>query len=761
MKAGAEGRKVILFLALWAAANIFIAGASGDTIQNTGTGEDMSVVIPSALRTGDKVGIIMPAGRAAPERLRFAVDFLIDRGFRVVFSGDIDLETDYGVGDGSEKARADAFNRLARNPDIKAIFCLRGGYGSMHLLRNIDYEALRRNRPIIVGYSDITALNTAIVQKAGLMTFHGPMLSSNYGQKESFDLLFDLLMNPSAGFPVKNIDGTVFSVINEGTAEGIITGGNLTLINSLMGTEYEIDLKDKILFIEDLDEAPYRLHRYIWQLKLAGKLDEVAAVVIGDILPDEEYDDPEISLKVVLEALKDVNAPILYNVRAGHGENPLTIPIGARVRIEGREIKVIQEVVEAAGEMEDGGAIIKTAVLERVLRYVSHDTQSDPNSDAAPSTEKQTEFAKILAEECKAAGLSEVVLNGHGIVTATLPSNIEAGVPVIGFIAHMDTSPDASGQDVIPRVFENYDGKDIVLNAKTVISPDEFPDLKKYAGQTIITASGGTLLGADDKAGIAIILTAMEHLLQNPQIPRGKIRIAFTPDEEIGRGTVNFDIEAFGADFAFTVDGGALGELTFENFNAAKAQMEITGRAIHPGSAKGIMKNAALIATELASAFPANDTPANTEGYEGFYHLTKIEGHAERAVMEILIRSFDGEDFEARKKFVAELADDFNGKYGENTVKLDMTDQYYNMKDKIDPEIIKYAKAAFAAAGVKPDTVPARGGTDGAALSHRGLPCPNIFTGGYNSHGPYEFIPLESMEKAVGVVVNLASESLF
>ena len=306
----------------------------------------MKVVVPSALKMGDKVGIIAPANRAVPERLEMAVLFLTEKGFEVVVADNIDFETEYSIGDGSERMRADAFNKFARDPDIKAIFCLRGGYGSMHLLRYIDYEELRRNKPIFVGFSDITAMHTAIFQTSGLVTFHGPMLSSNYGQQESFDLLFDMLMRPKSGFPLKNINGSPFSVINEGTAEGVIVGGNMTLISSLMGTEYELDLKDKILFIEDLDEAPYRLHRYLWQLKLAGKLDEVAAVVIGDILPDKEYDDPEISIKAVFEALKDVNVPILYNVRAGHDENPLTIPIGAKVRIDGNKITVMQRVVE-------------------------------------------------------------------------------------------------------------------------------------------------------------------------------------------------------------------------------------------------------------------------------------------------------------------------------------------------------------------------------------------------------------------------------
>ena len=304
------------------------------------------IVVPSALKRGDRVGIVAPARRADnPERLQMTVEFLTEKGFNVVVADNIDFETDFNIGDGSDRIRADAFNALARDPDIKAIFCLRGGYGSMHLLPGIDYEALRRNKPIFVGYSDITAMHTAIYQESGLVTFHGPMLSSNFGQLESFDLLFDMLTEQKDGFPLKNIDGSPFSVINEGKAEGVIVGGNLTLISSLMGTEYELDVKDKILFIEELDEAPYRLHRYLWQLKLAGKLDEVAAVVIGDILPDREYDDPEISIKVIFEALKDINAPILYNVRAGHHENPLTIPIGARVRIDGNEITVMQRVV--------------------------------------------------------------------------------------------------------------------------------------------------------------------------------------------------------------------------------------------------------------------------------------------------------------------------------------------------------------------------------------------------------------------------------
>jgi tripeptide aminopeptidase len=365
------------------------------------------------------------------------------------------------------------------------------------------------------------------------------------------------------------------------------------------------------------------------------------------------------------------------------------------------------------------------------------------------------EFAKLLFEEARAIGLSDVQLSDDGIVTATLPSNIETDAPVLGLLAHMDTSPETSGKDVTVQLHENYDGKDIVLSAETVLSPEEFPELQNYISQTIITASGDTLLGADDKAGIAEILTAMEYLIQHPEISHGTIRIAFTPDEEIGRGTDHFDVDAFGADFAFTIDGGSLGELEFENFNAAWASFEITGKVIHAGSAKGIMKNSALIATELVSAFPPDDVPSKAEGYKGFYHLVGIEGDVAKTKMNILIRYFDNKEFETRKQFIVDLVNDFNIKYGEDTVKLDIRDQYYNMKAKIDPQIIEYAKAAFAVAGVDPIVVPVRGGTDGAMLSFKGLPCPNVFAGGHNFHGPYEFIPVESMEKAVYAIVSV------
>jgi tripeptide aminopeptidase len=399
---------------------------------------------------------------------------------------------------------------------------------------------------------------------------------------------------------------------------------------------------------------------------------------------------------------------------------------------------------------------LKTAIKTRFLKYVSYDTQSNASSEVAPSTQSQLEFAQLLVDECIAIGLSNVSLCKSGIVMATLPGNTGVATPTIGFLAHMDTSPDASGKNVVPRIWENYDGNDIVLDGVT-ISPAEFSALSKYIGKTIITASGNTLLGADNKAGIAIILTAMEYLLHNPQILRNNIRVAFTPDEEIGRGTANFDVAAFGADFAYTVDGGGEGALTFENFNAAMARIEITGRSIHPGTAKGIMKNSALIAADFIQALPADDTPAHSSGYEGFFHLTRSEGMVEKSTLEILIRCFDEEEFEQRKKFIADLADTFNEKYGAGTVKADIREQYLNMRKMLSDELIDYTIASYNAIGIEPVIRPTRGGTDGARLSYMGLPCPNIFTGGYNYHGPYEFVVLESMVRAVDLVVNLAA----
>jgi len=404
----------------------------------------------------------------------------------------------------------------------------------------------------------------------------------------------------------------------------------------------------------------------------------------------------------------------------------------------------------------EGDFEILSALQERFLRYVAIDTQSDPDAEISPSVSKEIEFARLLAEECKRIGLTNVALDRYGIVTAILPANIDNDLPVVGFISHMDTAPDAPGAGVVPQVFANYDGGDLVLGHGTVLSPSQFPALNNYIGQTIITASGDTLLGADDKAGIAIIMTAMEYLIRNPEIPRREIHIAFTPDEEIGLGMDFFDIEAFNADFAFTVDGGFLGELSFENFNAAFAHFEITGFNVHPGHAKDIMVNSALIAMELALSLPADERPENTDGYDGFFFIQDIQGGVARTTMDMLIRTFDTDDLQHRKNLVINLVDTFNQRYGENTVKLNLRDQYSNMREMIAPWIVEYAVNAYHKAGVEPIIIPTRGGTDGSWLSEMGLPTPNIFTGGYNFHGLHEFIPLESMEKAVAVVVNLA-----
>ena len=357
-------RPLIIFLVLAAmlAANVFAADTA---LHTTTAGESLSVVVPAALRPGDRVAIVAPANPAVADRLQLAVELLEGRGFEVVVAENIEVTSAMGVGDGTDQVRADSFNSVARDPSVRAIICIRGGYGSVHLLQNIDYAALRRNRPIIVGYSDITAMQTAILQNAGLLTFHGPMLSSNYGQTAAFDALFAMLMEPKDSFPLQNLNGTEFTVINPGAAEGRIVGGNMTLISTTMGTPYELDVKDKVLFIEELSEAPYKLHRYMWQLKLAGKLDEAAAIVIGDILPDRVYDDPTISLKVILDVLRDVTVPILHNVRAGHDEDPFTIPMGAMVRIDGNTMTVTQRVVEDAEEI--GSRSITRAEFTSVL----------------------------------------------------------------------------------------------------------------------------------------------------------------------------------------------------------------------------------------------------------------------------------------------------------------------------------------------------------------------------------------------------------
>lgn len=394
-------------------------------------------------------------------------------------------------------------------------------------------------------------------------------------------------------------------------------------------------------------------------------------------------------------------------------------------------------------------------VTERFLTYVKHHTTSDETSDTFPSTKRQLAFAAFLAKECEAIGLQSVSMDAYGYVTALLPGNT-ATAPTIGFISHMDTSPDASGENVLSNIVENYDGKAIPLNG-TVLSPEEFPSLKEYIGQTLITSDGTTLLGADDKAGIAEILTAAEYLLAHPEIPHGAIRIAFTPDEEIGKGVDFFDVDKFHADFAYTLDGGRIGELEYENFNAARAIIRIKGKNVHPGSAKNVMKNAALIGTEIASLLPERETPAKTEGYEGFFHLCSFEGDVTSATLNYIIRDFNADSFAHRKELLRLIVERKNAQYN-NCIELDLRDEYYNMLSQIEPhmEIISLAKQAMLDCGITPIIQPIRGGTDGARLSFMGLPCPNLFAGGHNFHSNYEYIPVPSMEKAVSMIVRIA-----
>lgn len=394
-------------------------------------------------------------------------------------------------------------------------------------------------------------------------------------------------------------------------------------------------------------------------------------------------------------------------------------------------------------------------VTERFLTYVKHHTTSDETSDTFPSTKRQLAFAAFLAKECEAIGLQSVSVDAYGYVTALLPGNT-ANAPTIGFISHMDTSPDASGENVLSNIVENYDGKAIPLNG-TVLSPEEFPSLKEYIGQTLITSDGTTLLGADDKAGIAEILTAAEYLLAHPEIPHGAIRIAFTPDEEIGKGVDFFDVDKFHADFAYTLDGGRIGELEYENFNAARAIIRIKGKNVHPGSAKNIMKNAALIGTEIASLLPERETPAKTEGYEGFFHLCSFEGDVTSATLNYIIRDFNADSFAHRKELLRLIVERKNAQYN-NCIELDLHDEYYNMLSQIEPhmEIVSLAKQAMLDCGITPIIQPIRGGTDGARLSFMGLPCPNLFAGGHNFHSNYEYVPVPSMEKAVSMIVRIA-----
>lgn len=394
-------------------------------------------------------------------------------------------------------------------------------------------------------------------------------------------------------------------------------------------------------------------------------------------------------------------------------------------------------------------------VTERFLTYVKHHTTSDETSDTFPSTKRQLAFAAFLAKECEAIGLQSVSMDAYGYVTALLPGNT-ANAPTIGFISHMDTSPDASGENVLSNIVENYDGKAIPLNG-TVLSPEEFPSLKEYIGQTLITSDGTTLLGADDKAGIAEILTAAEYLLAHPEIPHGAIRIAFTPDEEIGKGVDFFDVDKFHADFAYTLDGGRIGELEYENFNAARAIIRIKGKNVHPGSAKNVMKNAALIGTEIASLLPERETPAKTEGYEGFFHLCSFEGDVTSATLNYIIRDFNADSFAHRKELLRLIVERKNAQYN-NCIELDLRNEYYNMLSQIEPhmEIVSLAKQAMLDCGITPIIQPIRGGTDGARLSFMGLPCPNLFAGGHNFHSNYEYIPVPSMEKAVSMIVRIA-----
>lgn len=395
-------------------------------------------------------------------------------------------------------------------------------------------------------------------------------------------------------------------------------------------------------------------------------------------------------------------------------------------------------------------------VVERFLKYVKFDTKSDEESNTVPSTEEQLVLAKELGKELEEIGLSHVSVDENGYVMAVLPSNMDKKVPTVGFIAHMDTSPDMSGTNINPRFVENYDGEDIKLNEEVTLSPKDFPELKNYIGETLITTDGTTLLGADDKAGIAEIITAVEYLIEHPEIKHGTIKVGFTPDEEIGRGADHFDVERFDADVAYTLDGGAVGELEYENFNAAGAKVTIQGRNVHPGSAKNKMVNSVLIAGEFIASLPESETPQNTEDYEGFYHLNSINGDVEKTVLNYIIRDFDSESFENRKNTMKAIGEKLNKKYG-HRVKVEIRDQYRNMKEKIEPVmyVVDNAKKAMELAGVKSKVSPIRGGTDGARLSFMGLPTPNIFAGGLNFHGKYEYVPVSSMEKAVEVVLKI------
>ncbi len=406
---------------------------------------------------------------------------------------------------------------------------------------------------------------------------------------------------------------------------------------------------------------------------------------------------------------------------------------------------------------------MKESVVDRFLRYVKVDTQSDERSSSVPSTEGQLVLARMLAGELRELGLKDAAVDEHGYVTATLPANNGGKGLVVGWIAHMDTSPDMRGANVQPRIHRNYDGGEIRLDreGRYVLSPQEFPELLRYRGQDLITTDGTTLLGADDKAGVAEIMTALAWLQEHPAVRHGTVKVAFTPDEEIGRGADHFDVQRFGADFAYTVDGGALGELEYENFNAALATLTFRGRNVHPGTAKGKMINAMQVAMEYNALLPPAERPEYTEGYEGFFHLIDIHGDVERTVMRYLVRDHDRRRFEARKKLMREAAALLRIRYGRGAVRLGLKDQYYNMREKIEPVryVVDLAEEAMRECGVTPVVKPIRGGTDGARLSYMGLPTPNLFTGGHNFHGRFEFIPVPSMEKAVEVIVRITEKA--
>ncbi|CAI8163785.1 MAG: Peptidase T [Polaribacter sp. SA4-10] len=406
--------------------------------------------------------------------------------------------------------------------------------------------------------------------------------------------------------------------------------------------------------------------------------------------------------------------------------------------------------------------ISKEKIIKRFVSYVSIDTESDPNNSAFPSTEKQWKLARLLEEELIQIGLLDVELDNNCYLMATLPSNLDYDVPTIGFISHIDTSPDFTGKDIKPQIHHDYNGKDIILNKdkNIILSPDYFDDLLQYKGQTIITTDGTTLLGADDKAGITEIVTAVEYLIQNPNVKHGKIRICFTPDEEVGKGAHLFDVDKFGADWAYTMDGSQIGELEFENFNAASAKIIIEGKIVHPGYAKGKMINSILIANEFMEALPKNEVPEKTTNYEGFFHLHDITGSVEKTILEYIIRDHDLDLFNQRKELIQEIGDSINKKYNKELVDINLKDQYFNMKDKILPvmHIVDIAEEAMKDIGVKPLIKAIRGGTDGSQLSFKGLPCPNIFAGGHNFHGRFEYVPVESIVKATEVIIRIAEK---